>query len=89
MLKYAAIAVFVLAQGLAPLANAAPSAGECKAIWTKADSNKDGVLAGDEATKFLDAIKASGKTYDANADGKLDEAEFMKACLDGVFASIK
>ena len=35
------------------------------------------------------AIKKSGKTYDQNGDGKLDQAEFLKACKDGVFSSVK
>ena len=89
MFKKAAIAVFVLAQAFAPLANAGTTDAYCKAIWSKADSNGDGFLSGDEVKKFMDAIKASGKSYDTNADGKLDQTEFMKACKDGVFASIK
>jgi hypothetical protein len=93
MLKYAALAVFVVSQSLAPAASAAaPSDEQCKAQWTKADEadgNKNGILEGAGAAVFLDAIKKSGKTYDANGDGKLDEAEFIKACKDGVFASVK
>ncbi|MGO9172680.1 MAG: hypothetical protein ACLP7P_12025 [Rhodomicrobium sp.] len=89
MLRTAAIAVFLAAPALAPLANAAPSDDQCKAMWTKADANKNGVLEGDEAGKFLDAIDKSGKIYDANSDRKLDQTEFMKACKDGIFDSIK
>ena len=89
MLRTAAIAVFLAAQTLAPLANAAPSDFKCKAMWTKADVNKNGILEGDEAVKFLDAIDKSGKIYDANSDRKLDQTEFMKACKDGIFDSIK
>ena len=87
MLKQITIVIAVVA-GFAPLAVAAQSDAECKALWTKADANSDGVLVGDEAAKFLDAIKKSGKSYDANGDGKLDQDEFLKACKDGVFASI-
>jgi hypothetical protein len=89
MIKKAAAAIFVLASVFAPAAIAAPSDADCKAMWAKADSNKDGSLADSEVKKFMDAIKASGKKYDSNADGKLDQAEFLKACKDGVFASIK
>ncbi len=88
MLKSLSICIAVLA-GFASVAVAAPTDDECKAAWTKADANNDGVLAGDEATKFLEAIKKSGKQYDANGDGKLDRDEFTKACKDGVFDSVK
>lgn len=87
MLKYAAAALFVLA--LVPAASAAPSDEQCKAAWTAADADKNGFLEGAEAAKYLDEIKKSGKTYDQNKDGKLDQAEFMKACKDGVFSSVK
>jgi len=89
MLKTAALTVFLAAPAVAPLAQAAPSDDQCKALWTKADADKNGVLEGAEAAKFLDAIDKSGKNYDANSDRKLDEAEFTKACKDGVFESIK
>jgi len=89
MLRTAAIAIFLAAQGLAPLANAAPSDAQCNAMWMKADANKNGLLEGGEAAKFLDAIDKSGKIYDANSDRKLDRNEFMKACKDGIFDSIE
>jgi hypothetical protein len=89
MIKTAAAAGFVFALTLAPAAFAGPSDADCKAMWAKADSNKDGTLADSEVKKFLDAIKASGKKYDSNGDNKLDQDEFMKACKDGVFDSIK
>ncbi len=88
MLKSLSICIAVLA-GFASVAVAAQTDAECKAAWTKADANNDGVLVGDEAAKFLEAIKKSGKEYDVNGDGKLDRDEFMKACTDGVFASVK
>lgn len=89
MFKIAAMAGFVLACAFAPAASAGPSDADCKATWDKADANKDGFLSDAEVKKFIDAIEASGKKYDSNGDGKLDQAEFMKACKDGVFASIK
>lgn len=58
-------------------------------VWVQNEFDKDGLVEGAEATKFLAAIKASGKSYDANNDGKLSQDEFMKACQDGVFDSIK
>jgi EF hand len=89
MIKKAAfLSVFFIAGCFMP-ATAAPSDADCKAMWTKADADKSGFVDGTEATKYLAAIKASGKSYDANSDGKLSQDEFMKACKDGVFASIK
>ena len=89
MFKKATIAAVFLTVGFSIPAIAAPSDADCKAMWVKADANKDGFVDGAEATKFLAAIKASGKSYDANKDGKLSQDEFMKACTDGAFASIK
>jgi hypothetical protein len=89
MFKKAIIAAVFLTAGFAMSALAAPSDADCKAMWSKADADKSGFVDGAEATKFLAAIKASGKSYDVNNDGKLSQDEFMKACKDGVFASIK
>jgi hypothetical protein len=89
MFKKATIAAAFLTAGFAMPALAAPGDADCKAMWTKADADKNGFVDGAEATKFLDAIKKSGKVYDTDKDGKLSEAEFTKACKDGVFASIK
>jgi Ca2+-binding EF-hand superfamily protein len=89
MFKKATMAAVFLATGFVMPALAAPSDADCKAMWTKADADKSGSVDGAEATKYLDAIKKSGKVYDTNKDGKLSQAEFTKACKDGVFASIK
>jgi hypothetical protein len=89
MFKKATVAAVFLTAGFAMPALAAPSDADCKVMWTKADADKSGFVDGAEATKFLDAIKKSGKTYDTSKDGKLPQAEFTQACKDGVFASIK
>jgi Ca2+-binding EF-hand superfamily protein len=89
MFKNAAIVSMSLIAGIVIPAAATPSDADCKAMWSKADANKDGFVDGAEATKFLTAIKASGKIYDVNNDGKLSQEEFVKACKDGVFDSIK
>ncbi len=89
MLKTVLIGVAFLSVAVSATAFAAPSDADCKAAWDKADTNKDGSVAGDEVTAYLEAIKKSGKSYDANKDGKLSQDEFMKACKDGVFAGIK
>ena len=89
MLKQALVTVLFLLLTLATQANSATIEAKCNTMWMKADVNKNGVLEGDEATKFLDAIDKSGKIYDANSDRRLDKAEFMKACKDSIFNSIK
>jgi hypothetical protein len=64
---------------------AKPSEAECKALWDKADSNHDGMLAGDEAKKFIDVLKAKESRYTSKGLGILDRTIFMIACKDGVF----
>jgi hypothetical protein len=89
MIRIATIVSGLVIAGYVIPAAAAPSDADCKAMWTKADADKNGSVEGAEAAKYLAAIKKSGKTYDADKDGKLSQEEFMKACKDGVFASIK
>jgi hypothetical protein len=89
MFKIATLIAAFLIGGCAIAAAEAPSEATCKAMWTKADADKNGSVEGAEAEKYLAAIKKSGKSYDANNDGKLSQDEFMKACKDGVFASIQ
>ena len=47
--------------------------------------NKNGILKGDDATAYLDAIKKSGKTYELKTVGQLSSTEFMAACKDDAF----
>ena len=58
---------------------------DCMVMWDKADVNKNGILKGDEATAYLDAIKKSGKNYEMKAVGQLSSTEFMAACKDDAF----
>ena len=58
---------------------------ECKAQWTAADANKDGVLSDAEAGRYLSAMRAAGKTVPA--DGKVTDAMFMENCKAGAFAT--
>jgi hypothetical protein len=88
MIKRATIVSALLIAGCVIPAAAAPSDADCKAMWSKADADKNGVIEGAEATKYMEAIKKSGKSYDANKDGKLTQDEFINACKDGVFASL-
>ena len=81
----------VLGLGLSGLAVPSFSADEvaCQKNWETADVNKDGSLDAAEGTKHLDAIKTSGKTFDADNDGKLTTAEFTEACKADAFKDIK
>ena len=74
----------VLGLGIATPAHAAREI-DCMVMWDKADVNKNGILKGDDATAYLDAIKKSGKTYELKTVGQLSSTEFMAACKDDVF----
>jgi hypothetical protein len=67
----------------------APSEAECKAMWDKADGNKDGVLGEGEADKFAEAMKAHNAKNKPNAAKAIDQAIFMQLCKDGAFAKTK
>jgi Ca2+-binding EF-hand superfamily protein len=76
------IPVFAAALGLlvviAPL-GALAAEGPKARIFTKYDTNKNGVIDGDEIVAVRKAFAAEPKgefaTYDKNSDGKLDDAE--------------
>lgn len=56
---------------------------ECADIFRKADVNKDEVLAGAEATRYLAAMRIWPVAVPA--DGKLDYPAFVQHCRNGVF----
>jgi hypothetical protein len=74
----------VLVLGITTPAHAAREI-DCMVMWDKADVNKNGILKGDAATAYLDAIKKSGKNYEMKAVGQLSSTEFMAACKDDAF----
>jgi hypothetical protein len=78
----ATAAIFGL--GIAVPAHAAKEI-DCMVMWEKADINKNGILKGDDATAYLDAIKKTGKTYELKTVGQLSSTEFMAACKDDAF----
>ena len=57
----------------------AMSDAACKAEWEKADANRDGVLAGEEARPYLSHMKS------APADGRITPALFMSSCQADTF----
>ena len=66
----------VIGLGIAIPAHAT-SEMNCMVMWDKADLNKNGILDGDEATAYLDAIKKSVKKYRIKTVDQLSAAEFM------------
>ena len=58
---------------------------DCMVMWQKVDVNKNGILKGDEATSYLEAIKKSGKKYELKTVDQLSSTEFMTACKDDAF----
>ena len=84
MKKLVIATVAVIGLGIAIPARAA-SEINCMVMWDKADLNKNGVLDGDEATAYLDAIRKSVKKYGLKTVNQLSAAEFMAACTDDVF----
>jgi hypothetical protein len=56
---------------------------ECRAMWTKADVNKDGTLSDTESMRYVAAMRVNEKQM--TAGGKLDQASFMKNCKDDFY----
>lgn len=76
--------IAVLIQGIGFQAYAA-SEIDCMVMWDRADVDRNGILEGDEATAYLDAIRKSTKKYGMRTPDQLSAAEFMTACIDDVF----
>ncbi|MBX3500759.1 MAG: hypothetical protein KF889_15025 [Alphaproteobacteria bacterium] len=55
----------------------------CSRIWTKADTDGDGVLKGAEASDYLAAIRRDGRVAPAN--GHIRRPRFMHHCRVGVY----
>jgi hypothetical protein len=82
--EFAIAAATILGLGLAVPALAA-SEIDCTVMWDRADVNKNGVLEGEEASAYLDAIKKSRKKYEMKTVDQLSSTEFMAACKGDVF----
>ena len=83
-MKKLVIAAAAVGLGIAIPAHAAREI-DCMVMWDKADRNKNGILNGEEATAYLDAIRKSIKKYGMKTADQLSAAEFMAACTDDVF----
>ena len=84
MKKLVMATMAVLMQGIAFPAHAAREI-DCMVMWDRADLNRNGILEGQEATAYLDAIRKSIKKYGMKTADQLSAAEFMAACTDDVF----
>ncbi len=65
-----------------PLAFAADEAG-CAAEWAQADVDKDGVIAGPEADRYIAYIRIRAQAEPK--DGRITQDAFMQACRGDVF----
>ena len=72
--------VAALAATCAALPAYAATDAECQAMWTKADVDKDGTLSPAESMRYTAAMRVNEKQM--AADGKLDQAAFLKYCKD-------
>jgi len=79
MKKLPRSAVFITVFGLVALPGAFAAEGPKAKIFAKYDTNKNGVIDGDEMVAVRKAFAAEPKgefaSYDKNQDGKLDDAE--------------
>jgi Peptidase propeptide and YPEB domain len=82
------IVAVVAAATCAGLPALAATDAECQAMWTRADTNKDGKLSDAEAQRYLAMMRVHDyKKVPANND--VDQASFMEACKADVFAPQK
>ena len=80
-------AIAAMAASCAALPAYAATDAECQAMWTKADVNKDGTLSDTESLRYAAAMRV--RETKMNTDGKIDQASFMAACKDDVYAPRK
>lgn len=59
------------------------SDADCKAMWTQADTNKDGVLTGPEAERYIAMMRIANKTM--GSDAAINAAVFDENCKADVF----
>ena len=75
--------VAAMAATCAALPAYAATDAECQAMWTKADVDKDGTLSAAESMRYTAAMRVNEKQM--AADGKLDQAAFLKYCKDDAY----
>jgi hypothetical protein len=58
---------------------------ECNAMWTKADTNNDGMLSDAEATRYAAWMRVKDKT--APNDNHIDKTGFLENCRSDTFTT--
>lgn len=81
------LVVAALAATCAALPAYAATDAECQSMWTKADVDKDGTLSSTESMRYAAAMRVNEKQM--AADGKLDQASFLKYCMDDAYTMHK
>lgn len=81
------LVVAALAATCAALPAYAATDADCQAMWTKADIDKDGTLSPAESMRYTAAMRVNEKKM--AADGKLDQASFLKYCKDDAYTMPK
>ena len=84
MRKLLVVAAFAATCAALPAFAATDS--ECQAMWTKADTNSDGVLFDAEAMRYAAAMRVRETKVPA---GKITPVDFMEACKRDVYAPRK
>jgi putative membrane protein len=86
MMKQSAFAMLMACCVALPgaLADAA-SDGDCAQLWKSADGNRDGVLEGREADRYLAYYRMHAKP--PPAEERISESDFMQACQNDVFVA--
>ncbi|MDB5486426.1 MAG: hypothetical protein JWQ58_141 [Reyranella sp.] len=81
--KFAHAAIFAVAFAAVPHLAFAANDADCAAEWAQADANKDGVIAGPEADRYIAYIRIRSQT--APQDGRITKEAFLQACKGDVF----
>jgi hypothetical protein len=77
------LALLAAAFAVVPSIAFAANDADCTAEWAQADANKDGVLHGPEADRYLAYIRIRSQT--SPQDGKIAQEAFMSACKADTF----
>ncbi|WP_421998122.1 hypothetical protein [Reyranella sp.] len=78
------IAIAALAGAVVSLPALAATDQECQDLWTKADTNADGVLSDGESVRYVALMRIGNRTV--AAEGRITRDEFMAACKGDSYA---
>ena len=78
MKKVVVLAVAAAAASIVATPVLAATDAECRDMWTKADSDKDGKLTGMEGVRYIAFMRINDRML--ATEGTVTQAEFMEAC---------